>query len=103
MIVDRTSLGVGGTELSAMHQCRSRHHTATISPKVVLCVCVAGLTNLRELNLGGCEGLSSLSALANLSKLTRLNLSGCRLISGLRHLSGAPSVLLLRCNLHRVS
>ncbi len=49
----------------------------------------AGFTNLRDLSLQGCEGLSSLSALTDLSKVTSLNLKGCSGISGLRHLSGA--------------
>ncbi|KAK9917700.1 hypothetical protein WJX75_007317 [Coccomyxa subellipsoidea] len=49
---------------------------------------VKGLTNLRDLSLERCEGLSSLSALTDMSKLTSLNLKGCSGVSGLRHLSG---------------
>ena len=48
----------------------------------------AGLTNLRELNLEGCEEISSVAALCSMRKLRALNLKRCSTATGMQHLSG---------------
>ena len=48
----------------------------------------AGLTNLRELNLEGCEDITSVAALSSMRKLRTLCLKRCSAVSGLQHLSG---------------
>jgi len=48
-----------------------------------------------ELNLEGCEEISSVAALCGMRKLRALNLKRCSTATGLQHLSGQASQLLL--------
>ena len=55
---------------------------------MTICACYAGLTNLRELNLEGCEDITSVAALSSMRKLRTLCLKRCSAVSGLQRLSG---------------
>ena len=52
----------------------------------------AGLTNLRELSLEGCEKVSSVASLCGMRRLRALNLKRCNAVSGLQLLSGLAAM-----------
>ena len=65
--------------------CCAEAAACTLTSNLARC---AGLTNLRELSLEGCEEVSSVASLSGMRRLRALNLRRCSAIGGLQHLSG---------------
>ncbi|MEI6604470.1 MAG: DUF4062 domain-containing protein [Verrucomicrobiota bacterium] len=66
-------------------------------PKVAS-VTLTGLPNLREVDLSGCQRISSLASLAAAPRITSLNLDGCTGIADFSPVAAIPSLKVLKVN-----